>query len=131
MSMACGLEVRVPFLDEDLVDFVSTIPSNFKQRGHQGKWILKKTMEPYLPKNVIYRQKAGFGIPLRRWIKNELKDFVMAYLSKEKILKRGLFDPQSVENLINANLNGRLDASYTIFSLLCIELWCEVYLDNK
>ena len=129
MSMACGVEVRVPFLDDSLVKFSSSIPSKLKQRGVESKWILKKAMEHHLPYNVIYRPKAGFGIPLRRWLSDDLKDFVMTYLSADRILNRGLFNPKSVKELIDANINGRIDASYTILSLLCIEIWCETYLD--
>ena len=66
MSMAAGVEVRVPFLDTDLVNFTQRIPLHMKQRGQVGKWILKKAMEPYLPHDVIYRPKAGFGAPLRK-----------------------------------------------------------------
>ena len=74
MSMAEGVEVRVPFLDIELVKLAAEIPDSLKQRGTEGKWILKKAMEDDLPKDVIYRPKTGFGAPLRRWIKNDLKE---------------------------------------------------------
>jgi asparagine synthase (glutamine-hydrolysing) len=91
--MAAGVEVRVPFLDLDLVDFAHTIPEKFKQRGSEGKWVLKKAMENHLPKNVIYRPKSGFGAPLRRWMRFELKELVTDVLSEKSLTRRGLFDP--------------------------------------
>ena len=129
MSMSSGVEVRVPFLDLDLIDFCSTLPNTFKMHGFQAKWILKKAMETYLPKKIIYRPKTGFGLPLRRWINHELREIIQDYLSYENLEKRGLFDPKGVHSLISNNKKGLIDASYTIFSLLCIEIWCRNYLD--
>jgi asparagine synthase (glutamine-hydrolysing) len=130
MSMAVGVEVRVPFLDLDLVEFAAQIPLRFKQRGRQGKWILKKAMEPYLPKEVIYRPKSGFGAPLRRWLQVELRDWLADTLSVDRLQRRGLFEPQAVQRLIAANADGRIDASYTLLSLACIEIWCKYFIDG-
>jgi len=130
MSMATGIEVRVPFLDLELVEFAAKIPDKFKQKGRFGKWVLKKAMEPYLPRNIIYRPKAGFGVPLRRWIKYELKDLINEILSEKSVQSRGLFNPRSIKQLILDNESGRCDASYTIFSLLCIEIWCRKFIDQ-
>jgi asparagine synthase (glutamine-hydrolysing) len=130
MSMASGVEVRVPFLDLDLVKFATIIPENYKQRGSVGKWILKKVMEPYLPKEIIYRPKTGFGAPLRTWIRYDLREMMYDLLSVEKINQRGLFSSGAVQKLIVDNDAGRIDASYTLFSLLCIEIWCRAYIDK-
>lgn len=130
MSMAAGVEVRVPFLDLDLVEFSARIPIQYKQNGAEGKWVLKKAMEAYLPKDIIYRPKAGFGAPLRRWIKGELRGFIGEYLSEKSLRSRGLFDPVAVHSLIKNNELGKVDASYTLLSLACIEIWCRSYLDN-
>lgn len=130
MSMAVGVEVRVPFLDLDLVDFAARIPAKFKQRGNVGKWILKKAMEPYLPHDVIYRPKSGFGAPLRRWMRYDLRELLNDLLSGDSLKRRGLFDPAVVQRLIIANDTGEIDASYTLLSLLCIEIWCRKYLDH-
>ncbi|MSQ98847.1 MAG: asparagine synthase (glutamine-hydrolyzing) [Xanthomonadales bacterium] len=131
MSMAAGVEVRVPFLDMDLVEFAQRIPLRFKQRGQEGKWVLKKAMEPYLPKEVIYRPKTGFGAPLRRWMRFELRELLGDLLSVESLKRRGLFEPAAVQRLITANDSGKADASYTLLSLLCIEIWCRIYLDRN
>ena len=130
MSMAAGVEVRVPFLDLDLVDFAAHLPNKFKQRGSVGKWVLKKAMEPYLPEEVIYRPKTGFGAPLRTWMKHDLRELLGDLLSIESLNKRGLFSAKAVQQLILDNDNDKIDASYTLLSLLCIEIWCRAYIDK-
>lgn len=130
MSMATGVEVRVPFLDLELVEFAAQIPARLKQRGSEGKWILKKAMEPYLPNDVIYRPKSGFGAPLRRWMRVELRELVADVLGAQSLRQRGLFDPMAVHRLIQANDQGKVDASYTLLSLMCIELWCRRFIDQ-
>jgi asparagine synthase (glutamine-hydrolysing) len=129
MSMATGVEVRVPFLDLDLVDFSASIPIEYKQRGNEGKWVLKKAMEPYLPRDVIYRPKSGFGVPLRRWMRYDLRELLGDILSAKSLKRRGLFSPQTVQQLIADNDTGKIDGSYTLLSLLCIEIWCRAYID--
>lgn len=130
MSMAVGVEVRVPFLDLELVDFAARVPARFKQRGPVGKWAFKRAMEPYLPRDVIYRPKTGFTAPLRRWMRHELRPMVGDLLSADSLGRRGLFDPVAVNALVEANLAGRVDANHTILSLLCIEIWCRNFIDR-
>ncbi len=130
MSMAVGVEVRVPFLDLDLVDYAARIPARLKQRGSVGKWVLKKSMEPFLPRDVIYRPKSGFGAPLRRWMRNELRPLLADILSTESLRRRGLFEPEAVHRLIDRNDNGKVDAAYTLLSILSIEIWCRTYVDS-
>jgi asparagine synthase (glutamine-hydrolysing) len=131
MSMAAGVEVRVPFLDTDLVEVAAQIPDGLKQRGRVGKWVLKKAMEPYLPRDVIYRPKTGFGAPLRRWMRYELRELLGDLLSEDGVRRRGLFDPQAVHRLITDNDAGRRDAAYTLLSLVCIEIWCRRFIDRR
>ena len=88
-------------------------------------------MEPYLPKNIIYRPKSGFGAPLRHWIKNELKELMEDMLSVASIKKRGIFDEKQVQKMIRLNYEGKIDAAYTLFSILCIEVWCRSFLDRE
>lgn len=127
MSMAVGVEVRVPFLDKELLEFSTKIPTNLKLKGITTKYLLKKVMEKYLPKEVIYRSKSGFGAPVRKWIKNDLDNTINSYLSKENIEKRNLFDYNSIQKLISENKSGKIDASYTIWSLLAIESWIKQF----
>ena len=130
MSMALGVEVRVPFLDKELVEFAFNIPDQYKQKETEGKWVLKKALEKYLPREVIYRPKTGFGVPLRRWMRNDLRDYLGKNLSFQNVKDRGLFNPKAVKKLIEDNDKGKIDASYTLFSLLCIEIWCKNYIQN-
>ncbi len=130
MSMAVGVEVRVPFLDLELVELAARIPASLKVRRGQGKWVLKRAVAPLLPGDVVQRPKTGFGAPLRRWLRDELRPLVSDVLSETSLKHRGLFDPGAVQRLIQAHHAGRVDAAYTIFSLLCIELWCRAYIDR-
>jgi asparagine synthase (glutamine-hydrolysing) len=129
MSMASGVEVRVPLLDPDLVALAASIPDALKQRGSTGKWIFKKAMEPVLPPDVIYRPKTGFGVPLRRWLRVELRPLVEEVLAPARLRDRGLFDPAAVARLRADDLAGRLDGTYAIFALVCLELWCRAFVD--
>jgi asparagine synthase (glutamine-hydrolysing) len=131
MSMATGVEVRVPFLDPDLVSFAFTLPSHFKQNINTGKWILKKAMEPYLPHELIYRPKTGFGIPLRKIIRENQSLIMNDFLSKSSIDKRGLFNYERISTLVKANQSGTIEAGYTIFSFICLEVWMRIFIDGK
>jgi asparagine synthase (glutamine-hydrolysing) len=130
MSMATGVEVRVPFLDIELLEFSCQIPPKLKMKGITTKYLLKKMMEKYLPHEVIYRSKTGFGVPLRQWIKNDLDPMIQQYLSRELIEKRGIFDVQAIGKLIRDNKNGKVDASYSILCLMAIESWHQQFVDN-
>jgi asparagine synthase (glutamine-hydrolysing) len=127
-GMAVGVEVRVPLLDLDLVRLAAAIPPEFKQRGATGKAVLKRAMEPYLPRAVIYRQKTGFGAPLRHWLRNELRPMVEDTLSAGAVQRRGIFDPAAVRRLVDRDRAGQLDGAYTVFALMTLELWCRRFL---
>ncbi|MCA9512814.1 MAG: asparagine synthase (glutamine-hydrolyzing) [Myxococcales bacterium] len=129
VSMANGVEVRVPLLDPELVALVARLPVGYKQRGNTGKWVLRRAMAPYLPREVLYRGKTGFGAPLRNWLRSELAPLVDELLAERALEARGLFDPAGVRALVDADRARRQDASYTIFSLMCIELWCRMFVD--
>jgi asparagine synthase (glutamine-hydrolysing) len=129
-GMSVGVEVRVPLIDPRIVELATKLPPQFKQRGNVGKAVFKKAMEPFLPRDVIYRPKTGFGVPLRQWLRNELSDLVTETLSHDTINTRGFFDPKAVDNLIAADRNKSIDGSYTIFALMSFELWCRNVLDG-
>jgi asparagine synthase (glutamine-hydrolysing) len=131
MSMATGVEVRVPFLDKELVEFSLKIPVELKMKGVTTKYILKKVMERYLPHDIIYRPKAGFGAPVRSWIINDMEPMIADYLSKENIERSGVFDFESVQRLIQDNRMGKVDASYTIWSMLAIESWLRQFYQDQ
>ena len=95
------------------------------------KYIFKKSMEPYLPRDVIYRPKSGFGAPLRQWLHGELREVAMELLGEKSLKTRGLFDPKTVARLVDDDYSGKIDASYTIFSLMCIEWWMKMFVDGN
>jgi asparagine synthase (glutamine-hydrolysing) len=128
--MAVGVEIRVPLLDLEIVQFAAHVPSGMKQRGRVGKAIFKRAMEPFLPRDVIYRPKVGFGAPLRRWLRRELRSTVDDTLEAGAVRRRGFFDPAAVQRLVAADRAGTLDGSYTIFALMCFELWCRSFVDR-
>jgi asparagine synthase (glutamine-hydrolysing) len=130
-SMAMGVETRVPLLDIDLVNYATLIPPGFKQNLRCGKAIFKKAMAPYLPHDIIYRKKTGFGAPMKRWLHYELSELKAEVLSDSALRKNGLFDPQSVRHLMDLDSQGFVDATYTIFALICIQLWIKIFVEGK
>ncbi len=131
MSMAAGVEVRVPLIDPDLVDLAFRLPLRFKQHGAIGKWVFKRAMEGILPDDVIYRPKTGFGAPLRAWLRGPLRDLLGDSLAPATLRRRGLFDADAVGRLMAADRANRIDASYSLFALLCVELWCRIFIDDE
>lgn len=129
MGMANGIEIRVPFLDKELVEFSTKIPPKFKLKGSQTKYLLKKVAERYLPNEIIYRPKTGFGAPVRKWITEEMDLILEEYLSEDNVRKRGIFNYDKLQTLLYQNKKGKIDASYTILSLLLIELWFRNFKD--
>ena len=130
MSMANGVEVRVPLLDLDLVDYAVHLPTHEKQHRTHTKDIFKSAMRPFLPAEVLARPKTGFGAPLRRWIREDLREMVRDVLNESSLERRGLFNPAAVQRLILANERREIDASYTIFSLMCVEMWLRNFMDQ-
>jgi asparagine synthase (glutamine-hydrolysing) len=129
MSMAASAEVRVPLLDNDLVDLSARIPPELKLHGLTRKYLFKRSMESVLPREVIYRRKAGFGAPVRSWLVGELEPMVNELLCPDVIRARGLFDPVEVRRLIDANRRGQEDNALRIWALLTLELWQRTFLD--
>jgi asparagine synthase (glutamine-hydrolysing) len=131
MSMAAGVEVRVPLLDPDLVRLAFSLPLDVKQRGSQGKWVFTEAMRGILPDEILNRPKTGFGAPLRSWLRGPLLEMLNDTLSPESLRRRGLFDPAGVTKLRALDKAGRIDASYPLFALLSIEIWCRIFIDRS
>jgi asparagine synthase (glutamine-hydrolysing) len=128
-SMAANLEVRVPFLNREMIEFAARMPPELKLKGFKRKYILKKAAEKLLPRDVIWRKKAGFGAPIRSWLRGALRPMVEDLLSEETVKRRGLFRPQEVRRIIETNLSGREDYNLQVFQLLNLELWMRVFID--
>lgn len=128
-SMAHSLEVREPLMDHPLVEWLATLPSTLKVRGQEGKYLLKKAMEPHLPKEVLYRPKRGFAVPLARWFRGPLRARVRQSILGERLLDTGFFNRTQLQQLIEQHESGMRDHSAALWSLLMFEAFvrrCEV-----
>jgi asparagine synthase (glutamine-hydrolysing) len=128
-SMAANLEVRVPFLNQEMLELAARMPTNLKLRGLKRKYILKRAAEKLLPREVVWRKKAGFGAPIRSWLRGPLRPMVDDLLSAETVKRRGLFQPEEVKRIIETNLSGREDYNLQVFQLLNLELWQRQFID--
>src|SRR3989440_271690 len=128
-SMAANLEVRVPFLNQEMLELGARMPANLKLRGLKRKYILKRAAEKLLPREVVWRKKAGFGAPIRSWLRGPLRPMVDDLLSEETVKRRGLFRPEEVRRIIEMNLSGREDYNLQVFQLLNLELWHRRFVD--
>ena len=129
-GMAESVEIRVPFLDPDLMAWAATLPVRHKIRGGTTKWVLRKAMEGLLPDEVIYRPKTGFGVPLRAWLRGELRDMMAELTAPAVVESRGLFDPAALARLRGDTLSGKVDGSYTLLAAMVIELWHRAFVDT-
>lgn len=131
MSMAVSLECRVPLLDQRLVELAATMPGHLKVRGGELKYILKRALEGVLPAGILHREKRGFGAPMGAWLRAELAPVLRDVLSRESIVRRGLFDPAAVERTIREHEQQRADRTDHLLSLINLEIWCRLYLDGE
>lgn len=120
-SMAHSLEVRVPLLDHPLCEWISGLPVDFKLRGAEGKYLLKKAMEPHLPHDVLYRKKMGFGVPLARWFRGPLRERLRKDLLSGGLADTGLFNGDYLTRLVNEHQDGRRDHSAPLWTLLMFQ----------
>jgi len=130
MSMASSVEVRVPFLDWQLADWVAwNVPPALKLHNHTTKHILREAMRPLLPAEVLEQKKAGFGAPADAWLADDLREMVDDLLSETRLRKRGLFDPVAARRFIDEHRAGRNDWSLQVWQLLTLELWMRTFID--
>ena len=131
MSMASSVEVRVPFLDWELAEWVAwNIPPSLKLRKKTTKHILREAMRPLLPPEVLEQKKAGFGAPADYWLANDLREMVDDLLSESRIKERGLFNSEAVRRLVEEQRAGREDWSLQVWQFLTLELWMQAFIDS-
>jgi asparagine synthase (glutamine-hydrolysing) len=131
MGMACGVEIRVPLIDPDLVKLAFRIPGRLKQKGMTGKYIFKRAMEPYLPSDVIYRPKTGFVAPVREWMLGPLNEQIRSVLSRESLDRRGWFSHRAIEDLFDELKRGREDRHYLLLAVYMLEEWARLFIDGE
>lgn len=130
MAMAAGVEVRVPFLDDELVAFANAMP-DWQKCGWRGtKLLLKEALALRLPRQLVYRPKQGFGIPLREWMHAELGEQLDEYISSRRIHEQGVFDAKGLRRLVELDKAGKADATYTLYAVLCIDSWIRQFLEK-
>jgi asparagine synthase (glutamine-hydrolysing) len=127
-SMAVSLEVRTPFLDLEFSEFANSLPSRFKLHGLTRKFILKKALEKKLPREIIYRKKKGFGIPLTQWLRTDLRPVLEDLFSEDRLKQEGLFNVSYVRTLMDEHFQGRRDNRKQLWTLLMFEQWKDRYL---
>jgi len=130
-SMAANLEVRVPFLNREMIEMAARMPPRLKIRGLKRKYILKRALEGVLPNDVVWRKKAGFGAPIRSWLRGPLRPMISDLLSEDRIKSRGIFRPREVKRIVDGNFSGKEDNNLQVFQLLGLELWHQAFIDRK
>jgi asparagine synthase (glutamine-hydrolysing) len=127
MSMATSLEARVPYLDHRLVEFAFSLPPHLKMSGFRTKLLLKNTFWDDLPIEVQNRDKQGFSIPIKNWIRTDLKSMMLDLLSYERLSSQGYFNPDYVEGLVREHLEGLENHSHKLWALMVFQLWYDLY----
>jgi len=128
MSMATSLEARVPLLDYKLVEFAFSLPPDYKVRGSTTKWFFKKALSGFLPETIINRRKEGFSIPIKNWLKGELKELMLTYLDPSAIESTGLFENGYVQRLISEHLASKENHSHRLWALISFMIWKKKFL---
>jgi len=129
-AMAVSLETRAPFLDPRVGQFAASLPLNYKLHGSQGKYILKKAVEPLLPANILQRKKKGFGIPIADWLKGRLNPLMHDLLAENRLKDQGLFEPHFVTQLIREHETGVASNHKQLWTLLVFQLWYDQFLKH-
>jgi asparagine synthase (glutamine-hydrolysing) len=130
VSMAHGLEVRVPFLDNEIVDVARRIPSRLKHADAAGKRILRRAMEPLLPQEIVSRPKQGFSPPDRSWYRGSTMDYIRDLLLDPRTLERDYFQPAFIRRTLDEHLEGRVNHRLLIWSLITFEWWNRLFIDG-
>ncbi len=130
MSMASSLEARAPFLDKDVIELAFRMPGSLKLRGYRRKYILKQAMAGKLPSRILNRRKEGFSIPMKNWLRSELRPLMESLLSRERVEARGLFEWSAVERRVREHVEGGKNHAHQLFPLMVFERWAEEFLGS-
>ena len=130
-TMANSLEARSPFLDHKLIEFAASLPTDMKLRGLKTKFLPKKALGRLPPKEILYRPKMGFGVPIDRWLREDLRPMAYDLLLDSRCIQRGYFNRSSIQHLLDSHVSGKKDHSYRIWALLVLEMWHRMFIDQK
>ena len=131
MSMAHSIEDRSPLIDYKLVEYAASIPGDLKLKGKNLKYILRKVASNYLPKELIYREKQGFGFPIAIWMRTDLRNFLQSLFKQSRFIQLGIFNGDYVSDIINEHIAGKKDHNFRIWILLNLEIWYRIYFENQ
>ncbi|MCK4533676.1 asparagine synthetase B, partial [bacterium] len=109
----------------------ATLPYQWKIKGLTSKYILKKSLKGFLPNNILNRKKMGFGVPIGKWFRGELKNYLTETLLAQKSIQRGYFRKESIERLLTEHFSGRVSHTYRLWSLLVLEVWHQIFIDKS
>ena len=130
MCMAHSLENRSPLVDHRLVEYAASIPSHMKLKGMKLKHILRSVSSRYLPRELVYREKQGFGFPIALWLRNDLQHFLRNLFSQSRFVEMGIFEHHAIQSLIEEHLRGKVDHNFRLWILLNLELWYRMYFEG-
>jgi asparagine synthase (glutamine-hydrolysing) len=128
-SMACSLEARSPFLDHKVIEFAASLPESMKLQRFKTKSLLKKVAARLVPEDAVYRRKMGFGVPISKWLRTDMKEFVRSVLLSERSIGRGIFRPNVISLYVDEHLSGTRDNGPQLWTLLMLELWFQRFVD--
>jgi asparagine synthase (glutamine-hydrolysing) len=131
MSMATGVETRVPLLDLEIVNQVTSMPFEWKVSGMTTKKILRDVAKGIVPDEIIRRSKTGFGAPYRKWLRYDLQDLWNELTSEESLKRRGWFDYRGIQEIRELSQKGNLDLYMLQWAILTIELWARAFFDKR
>jgi asparagine synthase (glutamine-hydrolysing) len=130
-SMAHSLEVRSPFLDHEIVEFAASLPLSLKLRGKTLKYLLRKAFADLLPSAILARPKMGFGVPIDRWFRNDLRELAYDVLLDSRAVGRGYFEPAELHRYLDEHSSGRAHHHHRLWALLILELWHRLFIDRR
>jgi asparagine synthase (glutamine-hydrolysing) len=129
--MAHSLELRAPLLDREVVELGLALPDRLKVRGREGKVALKRAFADLLPRDVLERGKSGFGVPLGRWFRADVRELAHDVLLDERARERGWFRAETVRRLLDEHASERVDHGHRLWCLLMLELWLRTHVEQR
>jgi asparagine synthase (glutamine-hydrolysing) len=124
MTMAVGLEARMPFMDHELAAWVARLPDRYRVRGSTGKWLLREAARGLLPRQILERKKIGFRVPIDQWLRGPMRAFLLDHLASNQARTARYYRPAALQRVLDEHLGGRVNHEKLLWSLLNLELWC-------